>query len=117
MIACRARKDQKAELTRLIRKGNKEVVTLAIGDGANDVEMIRAAHVGVGIIGKEGMQAVNNADYAIGQFRFLTRLLLVYGHRNYRGITMASLLIFYKNILFTLIQYLYTFICGLSGMY
>ena len=117
VIACRARKDQKAKLTRLIRKGNKEVVTLAIGDGANDVEMIRAAHVGVGIIGKEGMQAVNNADYATGQFRFLTRLLLVYGHRNYRGITMASLLIFYKNILFTLIQYLYTFICGLSGMY
>ena len=117
VIACRARKDQKAKLTRLIRNGNKEVVTLAIGDGANDVEMIRAAHVGVGIIGKEGMQAVNNADYAIGQFRFLTRLLLVYGHRNYRGITMASLLIFYKNILFTLIQYLYTFICGLSGMY
>ena len=115
MIACRARKDQKAKLTRLVRKGNREVVTLAIGDGANDVEMIRTAHIGVGVIGKEGTQAVNNADYAIGQFRFLTRLILIYGHRNYRGITLASLLIFYKNILFTLIQYLYTFICGLSG--
>ena len=91
------------------------MVTLAIGDGANDVEMIRAAHIGVGIIGKEGTQAVNNADYAIGQFRFLTRMLLVYGHRWYRGITLASLLIFYKNVLFTLIQYLYTFVCGLSG--
>ena len=116
VIACRARKDQKAKLTRLVRKGNHEVVTLAIGDGANDVEMIRTAHIGVGVIGKEGTQAVNNADYAIGQFRFLTRLILVYGHRNYRGITLASLLIFYKNILFTLIQYLYTFICGFSGM-
>lgn len=115
VIACRARKDQKAKLTRLVRKGNREVVTLAIGDGANDVEMIRTAHIGVGVIGKEGTQAVNNADYAIGQFRFLTRLILIYGHRNYRGITLASLLIFYKNILFTLIQYLYTFICGLSG--
>lgn len=115
MIACRARKDQKAKLTRLVRKGNREVVTLAIGDGANDVEMIRTAHIGVGVIGKEGTQAVNNADYAIGQFRFLTRLILIYGHRNYRGITLASLLIFYKNILFTLIQYLYTFICGFSG--
>ena len=91
------------------------MVTLAIGDGANDVEMIRTAHIGVGVIGKEGTQAVNNADYAIGQFRFLTRLILIYGHRNYRGITLASLLIFYKNILFTLIQYLYTFICGFSG--
>lgn len=45
------------------------MVTLAIGDGANDVEMIRTAHIGVGVIGKEGTQAVNNADYAIGQFQ------------------------------------------------
>ena len=115
VIACRARKDQKAKLTRLVRKGNHEVVTLGIGDGANDVEMIRAAHIGVGIIGKEGTQAVNNADYAISQFRYLTRLILVYGHHDYRGITLAALLIFYKNVLFTLIQYLYTFVCGLSG--
>ena len=93
VIACRARKDQKAKLTRLVRKGNREVVTLGVGDGANDVEMIRAAHIGVGIIGKEGTQAVNNADYAISQFRYLTRLILVYGHREYRGITLAALLI------------------------
>ena len=92
-------------------------MTLGIGDGANDVEMLRAAHVGVGVIGKEGTQAVNNSDYAIGQFRFLTRLILVYGHRSYRGITLASLLIFYKNIIFTLIQYFYTFLCGLSGTF
>ena len=91
------------------------MVTLGIGDGANDVEMIRAAHIGVGIIGKEGTQAVNNADYAISQFRFLARLILVYGHRSYRGITLASLLIFYKNIVFTLIQFLYTLLCGFSG--
>lgn len=91
------------------------MVTLGIGDGANDVEMIRAAHIGVGIIGKEGSQAVNNADYAISQFRYLARLILVYGHRSYRGVTLASLLIFYKNIVFTLIQYIYTFFCGFSG--
>ena len=42
---------------------------LAIGDGANDVAMIQAADIGVGIMGKEGRQAVNNSDYAIGQFR------------------------------------------------
>ena len=101
VIACRARKDQKAKLTRLVRNGNREVVTLAIGDGANDVEMIRTAHIGVGVIGKEGTQAVNNADYAIGQFRFLTRLLLVYGHRNYRGITLAALLIFMQMSVFS----------------
>ena len=116
VIACRARKDQKAKLTRLVRKGNREVVTLGVGDGANDVEMIRAAHIGVGIIGKEGTQAVNNADYAISQFRYLTRLILVYGHREYRGITLAALTIFYKNIIFTLVQFCYTFFCGLSGI-
>ncbi len=53
--------------------------TLAIGDGANDVAMLQAADVGVGVAGKEGRQAVNNADFAVGQFRFLTRLLLVHG--------------------------------------
>ena len=99
----------------MIRKGNQEVVTLGIGDGANDVEMIRAAHIGVGIIGKEGSQAVNNADYAISQFRYLARLILVYGHRSYRGITLASLFILYKNILYTFTQFFFTFLCGFSG--
>jgi P-type E1-E2 ATPase len=51
---------------------------LAIGDGANDVSMIQAAHVGVGISGNEGMQAVRSADYAIAQFRYLTRLTLIH---------------------------------------
>jgi P-type E1-E2 ATPase len=48
--------------------------TLAIGDGANDVAMIQEAHIGVGIRGEEGTQAVNSADYAIGQFRFLGQI-------------------------------------------
>lgn len=54
-------------------------MTLAIGDGANDVAMIQEAHIGVGIAGLEGAQASMSADYAIGQFRFLTKLLLVHG--------------------------------------
>lgn len=58
--------------------------TLAIGDGANDVPMIQSAHVGVGISGKEGMQAVLASDYSIAQFRFLSRLLLVHGRWDYR---------------------------------
>lgn len=58
-------------------------MTLAIGDGANDVSMIQAADVGVGISGEEGLQAVNSSDYAIAQFRFLKRLLLVHGHWSY----------------------------------
>lgn len=44
-------------------------VTLAIGDGANDVAMIQKAHVGVGISGVEGLQAATASDYAIAQVK------------------------------------------------
>ncbi len=67
-------------LVRLVRRNVRpRPMTLAIGDGANDVGMIQRAQVGVGISGKEGLQAVNAADFAIAQFRFLRRLLLVHG--------------------------------------
>ena len=74
---------QKAQVVKLVRTG-LQVMTLAIGDGANDVAMIQAANVGVGIAGEEGRQAVMSSDYAIGQFRFLTRLLLVHGRWSYK---------------------------------
>ena len=80
VICCRASPSQKATLVRGIRDTNKSCVTLAIGDGANDIAMIQAAHVGIGISGREGLQAARAADYAIAQFRFLQRLLLVHGH-------------------------------------
>jgi P-type E1-E2 ATPase len=70
--------------------------SLAIGDGANDVSMIQAAHVGVGISGEEGLQAANAADYSIGQFRFLKRLLLVHGRWSYRRVSKLILYSFYK---------------------
>jgi len=66
VVACRARKDQKAQMLELIRYGVPSSCCLAIGDGANDVAMIKAGQIGVGIIGKEGMEAVNNSDFAIG---------------------------------------------------
>ena len=46
---------QKAELVQMVRKEHPSAVTLAIGDGANDVNMITQAHVGIGIEGLEGM--------------------------------------------------------------
>jgi phospholipid-transporting ATPase len=70
------------QVTSLVKKGARKI-TLSIGDGANDVSMIQAAHIGIGISGLEGMQAVMASDFAIAQFRFLTDLLLVHGRWSY----------------------------------
>lgn len=70
VVCCRVSPMQKAQVARLVkRKAN--AVTVAIGDGANDVSMIQAAHIGVGISGREGRAAVQAADYAFGQFRWV----------------------------------------------
>lgn len=83
VICCRASPSQKAGLVNAIRTRLKGSVTLAIGDGANDIAMIQEAQVGIGITGKEGLQAARTSDYAIAQFRFLAKLLLVHGRYNY----------------------------------
>jgi phospholipid-transporting ATPase len=116
VIACRVSPKQKADIVKLIRKGVvPEPLTLAIGDGANDVGMIKEAHVGIGISGHEGLQAVNASDYAIAQFRFLQRLLLVHGRWNYRRISKVVLYSFYKNIVLTLTTFYFNFATGFSG--
>lgn len=83
-----------SQVTSLVKKGAKKI-TLGIGDGANDVSMIQAAHVGVGISGLEGMQAVMASDFAIAQFRFLTDLLLVHGRWSYVRICKVLTVFFY----------------------
>ncbi|KDN45280.1 phospholipid-translocating P-type ATPase [Tilletiaria anomala UBC 951] len=98
VLCCRVSPLQKALIVRLIKDG-LGVMTLAIGDGANDVSMIQAAHVGVGIAGEEGLQAVNSSDYAIAQFRFLKRLLLVHGHWSYYRNGTMIVNFFYKEII------------------
>ncbi|KAF8912154.1 phospholipid-translocating ATPase [Gymnopilus junonius] len=97
VICCRVSPLQKALVVKLVKDGIG-AMTLAIGDGANDVSMIQAADVGVGISGEEGLQAVNSSDYAIAQFRFLKRLLLVHGHWSYARNGTMILNFFYKNI-------------------
>ncbi|KAJ7907347.1 hypothetical protein B0H13DRAFT_2332504 [Mycena leptocephala] len=97
VICCRVSPLQKALVVRLVKDGIG-AMTLAIGDGANDVSMIQAADVGVGISGEEGLQAANSSDYAIAQFRFLKRLLLVHGHWSYARNGNMILNFFYKNI-------------------
>jgi phospholipid-transporting ATPase len=95
---------QKALVVKLVKR-NLNSLLLAIGDGANDVSMIQAAHVGVGISGVEGLQAARSADVAIGQFRFLRKLLLVHGAWSYQRISRVILYSFYKNITLYMTQF------------
>ena len=100
VIACRSSPKQKAELLNLVRHNVKpEPITLAIGDGANDVGMIQEAHVGIGISGKEGKQAVNASDFSIAQFRFLENLILIHGRWNFYRLSTVVYFSFYKNAL------------------
>lgn len=109
VICCRASPAQKSLLVRTVRsrmgrfgvrKGNG--LTLAIGDGANDLAMIQSSHVGIGISGKEGLQAARVADYSIAQFRFLQRLLLVHGRWNYVRTAKFIICTFWKEMFFYL---------------
>ncbi|UJR10795.1 hypothetical protein I4U23_014983 [Adineta vaga] len=114
VICCRVTPLQKAQVVELVMK-NKKVITLAIGDGANDVSMIQKAHIGVGISGQEGRQAVLASDYSIGQFRYLERLLLVHGRWSYLRISKFLRYFFYKNFAFTFCQFWFAFYCGFSA--
>jgi phospholipid-translocating ATPase len=95
VLCCRVSPAQKAAVVQLVKAG-LDVMALSIGDGANDVAMIQEADVGVGIAGEEGRQAVMSADYAIGQFRFLQRLVLVHGRWSYRRLAECIANFFYK---------------------
>ena len=104
VICCRVSPLQKALVVKLVKR-NRKAILLAIGDGANDVSMIQAAHVGVGISGVEGLQAARSADVSIGQFRFLRKLLLVHGAWSYQRISKVILYSFYKNIALYMTQF------------
>lgn len=115
VICCRASPSQKANLVKCIRRQMPEAVTLAIGDGANDIAMIQASHVGVGISGREGLQAARISDYSIAQFRFLQRLLFVHGRWNYVRSGKYILGTFWKEVVFYLIQAHYQLFNGYTG--
>ena len=115
VVCCRAAPVQKANLVRSIRKTVPKSVTLAIGDGANDIAMIQASHVGVGISGREGLQAARVADFSIAQFRFLERLLFVHGRWNYHRTGKYILATFWKEIVFYITQAQYQRYVGFSG--
>lgn len=115
VICCRVTPLQKALVVALMKR-SKSAVTLAIGDGANDVSMIKEAHIGVGISGQEGLQAVLASDYSIAQFRYLERLLLVHGRWSYFRMCKFLRYFFYKNFAFTLCHFWLAFFCGFSAV-
>ena len=115
VLACRVSPKQKAEIVQMMRARNPEKTTLAIGDGANDVNMINAANIGVGIAGLEGQQATRASDFAIGRFSFLKNLLLQHGRENYRRNTYAISYIFYKNVLLVIPIWFYGWFSLFSG--
>ncbi|KAK3302169.1 uncharacterized protein B0T15DRAFT_295097 [Chaetomium strumarium] len=115
VICCRVSPLQKAMVVKLVKKYQKESILLAIGDGANDVSMIQAAHIGIGISGMEGLQAARSADVSIAQFRYLRKLLLVHGAWSYHRVAKAILFSFYKNITLYLTQFWYVFQNVFSG--
>uniref|UniRef100_A0A672YZD9 Phospholipid-transporting ATPase n=1 Tax=Sphaeramia orbicularis TaxID=375764 RepID=A0A672YZD9_9TELE len=114
VICCRVTPKQKANVVSLVKK-YKKAVTLSIGDGANDVNMIKTADIGVGISGQEGMQAVMSSDYAFAQFRYLQRLLLVHGRWSYIRMCKFLRFFFFKNFAFTLVHFWYSFFSGYSS--
>ena len=114
VICCRASPSQKSGIVKAIR-ARVSGLTMAIGDGANDVAMITASHVGIGISGKEGLQAARVADFSIAQFRFLQRLLLVHGRWNYMRTAKFILWTYWKEMFFYMLQALYQGYDGYTG--
>ncbi|CAL5028041.1 unnamed protein product [Urochloa decumbens] len=112
-ICCRMTPLQKAQLVAILKSVG--YLTLAIGDGGNDVRMIQEANVGVGISGREGLQAARAADYSIGKFKFLKRLILIHGRYSYNRTAFISQYSFYKSLLICFIQILFAVFLGLSG--
>jgi len=115
VVGCRVSPKQKGDIVALMRMRHPDKVTLAIGDGANDCSMISKAHVGIGIAGREGMQAARSSDFAIGKFKFLHKLLFLHGREAYRRNGELILFMFYKNVLYVMVQFMFGYYSVFSG--
>ncbi|CAI2359865.1 unnamed protein product [Moneuplotes crassus] len=115
VVLSRASPAQKADIVTLISKDDPNNITLSIGDGANDVPMISVADVGIGIFGKEGVNAAQAADFAIHQFKYIWDLVLYHGRFNYIRNSELILYFFYKNVIFTIPQVYFAFISDFSA--
>ncbi|XP_035734472.1 probable phospholipid-transporting ATPase IF isoform X2 [Vespa mandarinia] len=118
VVCCRLTPLQKSEIVQMIKK-TKGIITAAVGDGGNDVSMIQEAHVGLGIMGREGRQATMSSDFAFTRFKHLKKVFLVHGHWYYRRISILTQYFFYKNFVFITPQILFGIHNGFStqGLY
>ena len=115
VICCRVSPLQKSQVVKMMKNYDKNGITLAIGDGGNDVPMIMEAHIGVGIYGEEGLRAVQSSDYAIGEFKVLRELLFSHGRLNYIRNSECIHYFFYKNFVETFNQFIYGLFCNFTG--
>jgi magnesium-transporting ATPase (P-type) len=115
VICSRASPAQKADIVRLIKGDDPSNITLSIGDGANDVSMILEADIGIGIYGKEGVNAAQASDFAIHQFKYVWDLVLYHGRFNYIRNSELILYFFYKNVIFTIPQVYFAYVSDFSA--
>ena len=115
VICCRVSPSQKSQVIQKMKSFDRSAITLAIGDGGNDVSMIMEANIGIGIYGEEGMSAAQASDFSIGEFQLLKRLLFIHGRINLFRISKMILYFFYKNFVFTMCQLYFAFNCLASG--
>jgi phospholipid-translocating ATPase len=106
VVCCRCSPTQKAIIVRTIKKYTTKR-TLAIGDGGNDVAMIQESHLGVGIKGKEGMQASLAADYSLSKFKHLKLLLLWFGRISYKNTALISHFVIHRGLIISFIQVIF----------
>lgn len=113
VICCRCAPDQKAQVVRTIKKySNKQ--TAAVGDGGNDVSMIQAADIGIGIVGKEGKQASLASDFSVDQFSHIGSLFLWHGRNSYHRSAMLSQFVIHRGTIITIIQFVFSAIFFMS---
>jgi magnesium-transporting ATPase (P-type) len=113
-VCCVMQPSWKAQVAECVKEHMGKTV-LCVGDGANDVPMIKAAHVGVGIAGVEGQGAKNASDFAVTQFRHLERIVLIHGRYSYMRVAYCCMYIIYKAIVFCLAFALFAPYSGWSG--
>ena len=115
LICCRSSPSQKSKIVEFIKKNTNDL-TLAIGDGGNDVNMIKMAHIGIGIFGKEGYQAAYSSDYAISRFKFLKYLLFIDGRFSLKRNAYFNYHYFFKNSVYTFTRFWAQIDSGYSGV-